>query len=87
MGKRCKHLNVEIDEEIIGTQYIEVENGQKVFDGDAGANFDPTGRYFVKCKDCGLKKTYTLSNRPRWLRDYLYQSPAPAGVVVGCGVV
>jgi hypothetical protein len=74
MAKRCKHLNVEIDEEFSGAQLIEIENGRKIFDGDAGGDIVPTGRYNVRCKNCGLRKSYTLSNRPQWLIDYIMQS-------------
>lgn len=74
MTKRCKHLNVEIDEEFTGAQLIEIKNGRKIFDGDAGGDLVPTGRYSVRCKDCGLRRSYTLRNRPQWLKDYVMQS-------------
>lgn len=70
---RCKHLNVEIDEEFLGSQLIRVENGQKVFDGDGGGGIAPTGRYNVHCKDCGLRKSYFGRGKPRWLTDYIFQ--------------
>ena len=70
---RCKHLNVTIEEVITGVQYIEIKNGKKTFDGDTGNSFTPTGHYFVECKDCGLKKRYTLSNRPNWVLEYIAQ--------------
>lgn len=71
---RCKHLNVKIDEEFLGSQFIKVENGQKVFDGDGGGGAAPTGRYNVHCKDCGLRRSYFGKNKPIWLTAYLFQS-------------
>ena len=69
----CKHKNSIILEEFEAFNVIHVRNGVPGHTEAAFSPPEPTGRFFVRCKDCGLTKTYA-SRRPKWLDRYLDQS-------------
>ena len=64
----CKHTNISITE--YGTAWTEhtLEDGAWLHISDVGAL---TGIIDVHCFECGLEKTYHLTNRPKWLAKYL----------------
>ena len=67
--KRCKHSRVTIFEDSITPLEFHYEEGVLVF--DYAHNSNPTGRFAVECKDCGLSKNYTLKTLPKWVEKLL----------------
>ena len=66
----CKHLNCEVREEFLVHDVIFVRDGQVDHAQQDLEHPLATGRYFVKCYDCGMEKGFG-SHRPRWLDQIL----------------
>lgn len=63
----CKHKTCVIQEEFICVSEVIVVDGQT--ESKNALDPFPTGKYFVRCYDCGLERTYTKC--PKWLLAYL----------------
>jgi len=66
----CKHLNCEVQEEFIIHDVIFVKDGLVSTQGHDLEYPMPTGKYFVKCYDCGMKRSYK-ARKPKWLEGIL----------------
>jgi len=66
----CHHENINAFEELILCHVYEVREGQTQYFGAADQAAAGTGRYFVRCFDCGLEKWYG-KRRPKWLNRIL----------------
>ncbi|TET45067.1 MAG: hypothetical protein E3J66_00170 [Dehalococcoidia bacterium] len=69
----CKHQNCIIFEEFEVFNVIAVRGGVPGSTDMAFAPPEPTGRFFVSCRDCGMEKTF-VARRPKWLDRYLDES-------------
>ena len=64
----CKHINVHITEEGIAYTEHDREDGKWSHYTTMGGY---VGKIYVDCFDCGLSKTYTFKNKPKWLVKYM----------------
>ena len=65
----CKHEEISIIEYSIATTFrYREDDGEWLHDSDFG---DYTGKLEVKCRQCGLKRTYYRSRLPKWLQSRL----------------
>jgi hypothetical protein len=69
----CKHQNCVIYEFFDAQDEIVVRDG--IIQSISKIDLFPSGKFFVKCWDCGMQRTY-CSNRPKWLEDYLDKAPS-----------
>jgi len=66
----CKHLNCVIQEEFLVHDVIFVDKGV-VSPADQDLEYPiSTGRFFLRCSDCGLERGYG-SRKPKWLQRIL----------------
>lgn len=66
----CKHPHFAIDEEWTCVIQSTVDFGKLKTDG-VQTDGNPTGRYRFRCSSCGMDRTFTEKNMPKWATWYV----------------
>lgn len=70
--RRCRHWNIEILVEMIGHRKILMRGNEELNPWSWEEKPRRSGRYWVECRDCGMRRWYTKHRMPKWFRRRLY---------------